>query len=218
MTVKSLKNCTRLLKPALCVQQGGDMPKIVDRAEMQARILTAAMRCFQQQGFHVTKMTDIARAAEMAKGTLYLYFKSKDALMLALLRSYFDDIRARISMLPAPAMLDHLMMGIRLSMPVERLADTQLFMDVLGPGFQDPEAGQVIGDFMDWLSDQYADQLRGLQDAGQVRADLDPVQSGRAIVALLDGLTMHLAVFRTTPQEFEVRRDAALDLIRASLA
>lgn len=193
------------------------MPKIVDREEMQTRILNAAMGCFQAQGFHATKMQDIARAAEMAKGTLYLYFKSKDRLMLALLRRYFDDIRARISQLPPPATVDQLMMGIGLSMPVERLSDTKLFLDVLGPGFQDPEAGQIIGGFMTWLSGHYATQLAALSAKGQLRPDLDADQAGRAIVALLDGLTMHLAVFQTTPEDYVLRRDAALAVIAAGL-
>lgn len=199
-------------------KSGEDMPKIVDKVAMQNRILDAAMQCFIADGFHVTKMQDIARTADLAKGTLYLYFKSKDALLLALLDSYFDDIRVRLLDLPAPATLDQLIMGIRLSMPVERLAETQLFMDVLGPGFQNPQAKEIIGDFMDWLAEFYARQLHGLVENGQVRADLDADRAGRAIIALLDGLIMHLAVFRTTPEEFETRRDAGLDLIRAGLS
>ena len=42
------------------------MPKIVDREEMQGRILDAAMTCFLDQGYHATKMQDVARQAGMA--------------------------------------------------------------------------------------------------------------------------------------------------------
>ena len=81
------------------------MPKIVDKQAMQTRILDAAMGCFLDQGFHVTKMEDVARAAGLAKGTLYLYFKGKDEVMLALLTRYFSDIRQRIAAMPAPPSL-----------------------------------------------------------------------------------------------------------------
>ncbi|WP_457646477.1 TetR/AcrR family transcriptional regulator, partial [Profundibacter sp.] len=53
------------------------MPKIVDKDAMRVRIMEAAMQCYSTQGFHAAKMSDIAKAAGLAKGTLYLYFKSK---------------------------------------------------------------------------------------------------------------------------------------------
>ena len=103
------------------------------------------MACFLDQGYHATKMQDVARQSGLAKGTLYLYFQSKEVLLLALLQRYFDDIRARIRMIPSPQTLDQFMMGLRLTMPADRLAATRLFFDVLGPGFQDPRAAEIIG-------------------------------------------------------------------------
>ncbi len=41
-------------------------------------ILTAAIKVFGKQGFNDTCVDDIAAAARIAKGTLYLYFKSKE--------------------------------------------------------------------------------------------------------------------------------------------
>lgn len=41
-------------------------------------ILAAAIKVFGKQGFHDTCVDDIATAAKIAKGTLYLYFKSKE--------------------------------------------------------------------------------------------------------------------------------------------
>ena len=47
-------------------------------------ILKAAERLFLQFGFRRTAMDDIARAAGVAKGTLYLYFNSKEAVFRTL--------------------------------------------------------------------------------------------------------------------------------------
>lgn len=44
------------------------MPKIVDKKEMQARILDAAMACFLERGYHATKMDDVAHTAASQKG------------------------------------------------------------------------------------------------------------------------------------------------------
>tara|TARA_R110000824_G_scaffold118960_18_gene272567 strand:- start:98447 stop:99121 length:675 start_codon:yes stop_codon:yes gene_type:complete len=49
-------------------------------------ILEAALDLFRQYGYRRTSMEDIATAAQVAKGTLYLYFKSKDELFEALAR------------------------------------------------------------------------------------------------------------------------------------
>lgn len=52
-------------------------------------ILNAALEVFGAQGFSGARLEDIARQAGVSKGTLYLYFDSKDAL-------FRDMIRARI--------------------------------------------------------------------------------------------------------------------------
>lgn len=193
------------------------MPKIVDRAEMQSKILDAALTCFLDQGYHATKMQDVARQAGLAKGTLYLYFQSKEALLLALLQRYFDDIRARISMIPTPRTLDQFISGLRLSMPAERLAATRLFFDVLGPGFQDPRAAEIIGGFFAWLADHYATEFAPLIRAGEIRSDLSAQAAAQAVTAMLDGLVIHLAIFEAGEDVFENRRDATLALLETGL-
>ena len=51
----------------------------------RAQILAAASRVFARQGFHRTTVREIAREAGIADGTIYLYFASKQELLLALL-------------------------------------------------------------------------------------------------------------------------------------
>jgi TetR/AcrR family fatty acid metabolism transcriptional regulator len=50
-------------------------------------ILKAATRVFARNGYFNSKVADIARAADVADGTVYLYFKSKEEI----LRSIFDQ-------------------------------------------------------------------------------------------------------------------------------
>lgn len=59
-------------------------PKANDK---RARILEAAVKVFAERGFHTATVAEIARAAGVADGTIYLYFKSKDDLLLRL----FDE-------------------------------------------------------------------------------------------------------------------------------
>jgi AcrR family transcriptional regulator len=71
--------------------------------EEQARltsIVEAAERVFAANGYYQTRMDDIADAAELAKGTLYYYFKNKDAIYLHLLEressKVLDEVKNRI--------------------------------------------------------------------------------------------------------------------------
>ena len=63
-------------------------------------ILAAAEAVFTRDGYQQARMEDIAEAAELAKGTVYYYFKSKDAIFARLLEresgKVLDEIRRRI--------------------------------------------------------------------------------------------------------------------------
>ena len=48
--------------------------------ERLTRLVECATRVFIEQGYRRTQMADIAEALGVAKGTLYLYVESKDAL------------------------------------------------------------------------------------------------------------------------------------------
>src|SRR5207302_3330873 len=66
--------------------------------EKRGRILEAAVKVFAERGFHTATVAEIARAAGVADGTIYLYFKSKDDLLLRLfdekMTSLLEEARA----------------------------------------------------------------------------------------------------------------------------
>lgn len=52
----------------------------------KSELLSAARTVFSEKGFHAATIDDIARVAGVAKGTVYLYFKSKNEIYLGALR------------------------------------------------------------------------------------------------------------------------------------
>jgi len=54
--------------------------------ERPSHILSAALECFVEKGFTATRLDDVAQRAGVSKGTLYLYFDSKEALLEAVVR------------------------------------------------------------------------------------------------------------------------------------
>ena len=51
--------------------------KTVERGEKKARILEAAVHAFSRQGYHQTRVSDIAKAANVADGTVYIGTQSR---------------------------------------------------------------------------------------------------------------------------------------------
>jgi AcrR family transcriptional regulator len=58
----------------------------------RSEILAAATKVFGSKGFEATRMEEIAKAARLAKGTLYLYFDSKDAIYQATVRQALIEL------------------------------------------------------------------------------------------------------------------------------
>lgn len=60
--------------------------------ERKSQILNAAEQVFTQKGIDLARMDDIADETGLSKGTLYLYFKSKDDLVIAILDRIFQGV------------------------------------------------------------------------------------------------------------------------------
>jgi TetR/AcrR family fatty acid metabolism transcriptional regulator len=58
--------------------------------QKQDRILQAAVDVFAEHGYFNARVSDIAKKAEVADGTIYLYFKSKEQILMAALEHAFD--------------------------------------------------------------------------------------------------------------------------------
>jgi len=62
------------------------------RADKRGRILQAAIKVFARKGFYNAKISEIAHQAGVADGTIYLYFKNKDDILICL----FEENMGRI--------------------------------------------------------------------------------------------------------------------------
>jgi len=64
--------------------------------EKRDRILRAAVKIFSRKGFFNSKVSEIARAAEVADGTIYLYFRNKDDLLISLFEEKMGEVVAEV--------------------------------------------------------------------------------------------------------------------------
>lgn len=62
-------------------------------------IINAAIKVFADKGFYTANVADVAKQAGVADGTIYLYFKNKDDLLISLFETKMEEILLRFSSL-----------------------------------------------------------------------------------------------------------------------
>lgn len=71
------------------------------KVEVKSKIVESALIAFSKYGYDRTRMDDIAEAAKVSKGTLYLYFRSKEELFYAISETNILRLREQLSTLMA---------------------------------------------------------------------------------------------------------------------
>jgi AcrR family transcriptional regulator len=103
-------------------------PRAGRRAERRQAILAAALQEFSARGFAAARLDDVADAAGIAKGTIYLYFRDKEALFQDLIRSEMSPVVATLET------------ALALDLPVRAVAEraVEVFVrEVYGTGRKD---------------------------------------------------------------------------------
>jgi TetR/AcrR family transcriptional regulator, repressor for uid operon len=67
------------------------------KSEVREKIIESAIECFAKTGFDRTKMEDIANIAGVSKGTLYLYFRSKEDLFYGICQNNLEKIKGQLN-------------------------------------------------------------------------------------------------------------------------
>lgn len=83
------------------------VPPTINKHERRAQLVAAATEAFARQGVAATSVADIVRAAGVAQGTFYLYFTSKDDVILAVVagvaETMLTSLQGRLDTAEMPA-------------------------------------------------------------------------------------------------------------------
>ncbi len=173
------------------------MPKVVDKARMRDDILDAAMQVFVEKGYYASSMSNVARAASLAKGTLYIYFDSKDAMTTAIVDRHFAMLEHEITQGETCETLDTFLENLYRTMdiPSDQAAFHRVFFEVFGPSFASDTFSQHAARFFDRLGTYYAGQITLLQQRGEVKEHYNAQSMGRALAGMMDGVVLHMSLF-----------------------
>jgi len=161
------------------------------RADARRRqILEGAIRAFAARGFYRTRVSDIAKSAGVADGTIYLYFEGKDDLLAQVLRQALDSfwergeeyVRAGAT---APERLDRLVELHLRYMGEDRNLATVFQVDLRhSPHFLGEVSRRIFRDYLERVAGLVAEG----QSQRQLRGDLTPRQAAHMIFGVLDQL------------------------------
>jgi TetR/AcrR family fatty acid metabolism transcriptional regulator len=161
-------------------------------SDKRVRILDAATKVFAERGFHSATVAEIARIAGVADGTIYLYFKGKDDLLLRLFDEKMTDLlsEARAALAGEPDAPARLRRFIQLHLSaVERNPDLAAVLIVeLRQSAQFLKAADrnKLAAYIDLI----AEVVKAGQDSGQIAASVSPATVKRAIFGALDELAL----------------------------
>lgn len=168
-------------------------PQKRERRDRTEEILKTATRMFSEKGYRGTSLASIAEKVGLTEPGLLHYFPSKVKLLQGVLKYRDDEEMKRY--LPM-VNLDDLELSKILGILEQLVAENQkkptlikLFTVMVAESIRlDHPAHEHFVDRYNTARKTYGEVFRQLQDAGQIRADVDPDQLGTLMIALLDGL------------------------------
>lgn len=183
-------------------------------------VVQAAMAVFARAGFQQARMEDVAQEAGLAKGTLYLYFKSKDDLIAAILHRLFSgELRAlqELEEVDAPARERVLMVTRRMAAEMQRLS---ILLPIWFEFYAIAARHKGVRQFLKGYFADYRVRLAALIQQGVERGEfraVDPAQAATTLIALYEGLALLWAL---DPQAMTVETlpEAAVRLLLDGLS
>ena len=161
--------------------------------ERKNQILDAAMNVFARLGFHKARLDDIVAESGLSKGALYWYYKSKDAIIIALLERIFagsmKDVQALVN--AEGSVSERLMLLIQhVTAEIKRMTN---ILPVAYEFYAVAMRQKVVRQYLKDYYLQYRAPLAALIRQGIERGEfrqVDPEETAITITALIEGTTL----------------------------
>jgi TetR/AcrR family fatty acid metabolism transcriptional regulator len=172
--------------------ESGKSRELTNREQKRQRILRAAIDVFASKGYFAARMTDVAEVAQVADGTLYLYFEGKEHLLM----SIFDSVLGRFI-----ERLDEEM--AKIDDPIEKLSImVRLHLETLGRDhalahvlqIETRHSRRFMSLFTRGKLGEYLNRVRDIimegQESGVFRGDISPGLATNLVFGAVDEIVM----------------------------
>lgn len=161
-------------------------------ADKRKRITAAAVKVFAQKGFYCARVSDVAREAGVADGTIYLYFESKEDLLKGLYEENMGKIIQGVQTIVARDDKP----SIRLKRIFQAYGAFALEQPALAEVLtvEIRESGKFMNEFAAPLFGEFLKQIVGVvkegQESGEFRSDFSARNITRALFGAMDEIAL----------------------------
>jgi len=179
------------------------MPKISEEKRQARRdqILAASWRCFSRRGIHSTSMEDIIREANLSFGALYLYYKSKDELILAAFSSAFQEMRLLLAPIltredpyPPAVLVREVAKVITIHAQRDKLNFGVAFLMGWGEAQVNPKVKELVGGGQMMYREALAAIVYKWQKRGDIRPEAKPANVAKVMLSFFLGFIVQSAM------------------------
>jgi AcrR family transcriptional regulator len=170
------------------------MPKVTGqyKSDLTEKIIQAAIESFAQTGFDRTKMEDIAKRLGLSKGTIYLYFNSKEDLFLAICEHYLKVMRDQQHSAIFPKKEDLVLDSEHFYENFRRLEQgkDRVMLEMVVESSRNSRLKKGMYEHRLKVYDAVVEHLNRQIEKGFIKKGIDVNGLASAFVALYDGLTV----------------------------
>ena len=173
--------------------------------EKYHRIIAAATTVFANKGFYQSKISEIAKEAQVADGTVYIYFENKDDILICLfeeqMQMVLDNMRGHLAGIDDPVK------------KLEKFAMTHLGLIEGNPDVAEiiqvelRQSGKFMKEYRNEKFLQYLDIIEDIikdgQEKGIFKKEIIPVVAKRAFFGALDEVSRYWVL--SSRKQYDIR-------------
>jgi AcrR family transcriptional regulator len=170
-------------------------PKVTSeyKTEIKERIIQSAFECFSKYGLDKTTMEEIAQKADLSKGTLYLYFKSKEDLFYVICDNNLKVLKEQLSQILATTktkedLVSNVEQFYENFHRTEKRENEKIFCEIIAESARNPKLQKMLYEQRLKTFNVVREYLDHQMEKGFFRQDTDTKAIASGLVSLYDGL------------------------------
>ncbi|MGH4021650.1 MAG: TetR/AcrR family transcriptional regulator [Pseudonocardiaceae bacterium] len=175
------------------------MPKKVDHRARRTLIADALMRVAATQGLQAVSLRHVANEAGVSAGMVQHYFRSKDEMMTFALGVVRENVEDRLAAgaaerhdAPSPETVVRDLLIEMLPLDEARRLEGHVGLAFHAYAAVKPGIADGVREDTERMQAFLADRIRAAQHTGDAPSELDPHHEARTMLALVEGLSLHV--------------------------
>ena len=162
-------------------------------SDKHRRIIAAALKVFAKNGFYNSKVSEIARAANVADGTIYLYFQNKDDILISLFEEQMGNVLTRMNAALSPVTDPAAKLEMFARQHLTMLEENQELAEIIQVELR--QSSKFMKEYENNRFHEYLNIVSGIikegQKTGLFRSDILPGVAKRAFFGALDEMSRY---------------------------